>query len=820
MKRFISTLLLVALAGSVFASTPAPSPFDPTAARKTLSNVVPATGRAALDVYSKEESDALAAQSTLRYYFNEASSDIAGFEAFATSPVAVQAGEAKTLGTSIALVDQWITPVNTPNLTTLVSGIYEMEMYFSTTGAGSAYIVPELWIYTAAGAEKQHVATDSVKIISGAQTKDLQTFRFSVPAAVSLASTDRLVVKLYAYRAGVQSLVIWYGGATDAFFGVPISPRNFLRTDGSNPSDLATVKNNLQIPNNASFTFDGLSGEVTYADFNELADTPAYEEGRVFWDKDNGTLGMYSDVDGSAPTTPILQIGQEHWIRIKHAGVATITTGTVVCLTSPLTGKDPIALIADASNPAASRVVGVVTSDIAPDGTGFATALGLVRNLNTEGLTEGSKVFLSATTPGSFTDTVPAAPNSSIIVGYVVKAHATAGSIYVRVWLNGAIERANFGAEAYFDGNVRVDADILLESNGDTSRIYKTANAGNYDKPISIYAGGVDFTNAENGGQISLYGKDDEEPTLSGNVDIIAGADATGTGDIRLLTGDISTERIVIDGADGDINLKATTKVGGNLVATGGTIRKFYGETIDDELMFKSGPLTGTGSYILMEAPAVTFSADIQRGSRFQWYADDTNPSSALMYLFGDETISSYTLQLNGDAYITQGLKIGGDISCSGTLYLDESPLIGGADVLALKSEIPNNASFSFDGLSDSPAYTGHAGEVLALDGAGSSLEWRAAPLGVMASAETTSYTLTANTVYTVTALTGRQRIMVQNLSTYENIWVAPGSTNATVAASICIGPLAAFSDDYDDTIDFAIIASTAQPIAILQEGE
>lgn len=640
MKRILSTILLVALAGSVFASTPAPSPFDPTAARKSLSNVVPATGRAALDVYSKEETDSLASQST------------------------------------------------------------------------------------------------------------------------------------------------------------------------------------LQIPNNASFTFDGLSGEVTYEDFNELAEAPAYEEGRIFWDKDNGTLGMYSDVDGNPATTPILRIGQEHWIRVKNAGVATLTNGTVICLTSPLTGSDPIALIADASSEEASRVVGVVTADIPPDGTGYATALGLVRHLNTEGLTEGSKVFLSATTPGSFTDTVPAAPNSSIIVGYVVKAHATAGSIYVRIWLNGAIERANFSSEAYFDANVRVDADVLLESNGDTSRIYKTANAGNYDKPISIYAGGSDFTNAENGGQISLYGKDDEEPTLSGNVDIIAGADATGTGDVRILTGDTSTERIVIDGADGDINLKSTVKLGGHIVATGGTIRKFYGETIDDELMFKSGPLTGTGSYILMEAPAVTFSADTQRGSRFQWYGDDTNPSSALMYLFGDETISSYTLQLNGDAYFTQGLKIGGDISCSGTLYLDESPLIGGDDVLALKAEIPNNASFTFDGLSDSPAYTGHAGEVLALDGAGTSLEWRAAPLGVMASAETTSYTLTANTAYTVTALTGRQRIMVQNLSTYENIWVAPGSTNATISASICIGPLAAFTDDYDDTIDFAIIASTAQPIAILQEGE
>lgn len=92
--------------------------------------------------------------------------------------------------------------------------------------------------------------------------------------------------------------------------------------------------------------------------------------------------------------------------------------------------------------------------------------------------------------------------------------------------------------------------------------------------------------------------------------------------------------------------------------------------------------------------------------------------------------------------------------------------------------------------------------------------------LPVLAATTNTYYTLTANTSYSITATTGRNRIIIQNCSTSESIWVAPGEASATVSQSIRILPLGRFSADYDDTVPVAVIASTAQSIAITQKTE
>lgn len=179
-----------------------------------------------------------------------------------------------------------------------------------------------------------------------------------------------------------------------------------------------------------------------FLDFVRDAEPPAYAEGRLFWHKDNGCPAFYPDMSG-----PIMQVGQEFWVRVKNPGVATMTNGSVVCLNEPDTGNDPVAVLADAASIDTAKIIGVVTADISPDSSGYATIFGLVRDINTAGFTPGARVFLAAGSPGTFTETVPAAPNYSVVVGYVMKAHATAGSIYVRPWINGALDRAQYAGD-------------------------------------------------------------------------------------------------------------------------------------------------------------------------------------------------------------------------------------------------------------------------------------------------------------------------------------------------------------------------------------
>lgn len=194
---------------------------------------------------------------------------------------------------------------------------------------------------------------------------------------------------------------------------------------------------------------DGSDPDAAWIDFVATDTRPAFTSGRLFWDTDDECLSFYG-----AATDTINQIGQEMWIHVKNPGVATLTNGSVVYMTHPDTGKEPCAYLAQANSSDTGRVIGVCTHDIPPDTTGVATIFGLVRDVNTDGMTPGEKVYLSATTPGSFSMTVPPAPATSMLVGYVMKAHATAGVIYVRLQLNGALARATFWDDVYMADTV------------------------------------------------------------------------------------------------------------------------------------------------------------------------------------------------------------------------------------------------------------------------------------------------------------------------------------------------------------------------------
>jgi hypothetical protein len=82
--------------------------------------------------------------------------------------------------------------------------------------------------------------------------------------------------------------------------------------------------------------------------------------------------------------------------------------------------------------------VGVAEKDFAVGDTGFAVSFGEIKNINTTGSTvsetwiDGTILYSSATTSGKLTNVKPTAPNQSISVAIVVRAHATTGILFVR----------------------------------------------------------------------------------------------------------------------------------------------------------------------------------------------------------------------------------------------------------------------------------------------------------------------------------------------------------------------------------------------------
>ena len=157
---------------------------------------------------------------------------------------------------------------------------------------------------------------------------------------------------------------------------------------------------------------------------------PAHRAGRVFYDATEGALAVYNDV---ADVT--MQVGQEFWIRAINKSGNPILNGTPVRI-SGSTGDRPNIWPAVAENHIVSQfgrenhIIGVATNDIADNATGYITAQGIVRKLNTTAFTAGDTLYLQTGSAG-FRNTPPPFPYDVVRVGWVTKVNAGNGLIFV-----------------------------------------------------------------------------------------------------------------------------------------------------------------------------------------------------------------------------------------------------------------------------------------------------------------------------------------------------------------------------------------------------
>lgn len=187
---------------------------------------------------------------------------------------------------------------------------------------------------------------------------------------------------------------------------------------------------------------------------------PAYAEGRVFYDTNAKTLCYYNDNNQMT-----INIGQENIVRVRNQTGADLTNGTVVYI-SGATGNTPTVAKAIATSFATADIIGVLTTDIANNGFGYATTTGLVNGIDTSAFTEGDAVFLSATTAGTFTATEPSRPNYSIQVGVILRANPSVGTLLVAIQVIStenihiigtlAVNQGGTGQTSYTDGQLLI----------------------------------------------------------------------------------------------------------------------------------------------------------------------------------------------------------------------------------------------------------------------------------------------------------------------------------------------------------------------------
>lgn len=191
--------------------------------------------------------------------------------------------------------------------------------------------------------------------------------------------------------------------------------------------------------------------------------------GTLAWNDTDGTLDI--SLKGGNVT---LQVGQELVTLVKDADNAGIVEGAVYYFVGS-TGSNNTVRKAQANSAATSdTVLGLATESSTGGNKAYLTTFGLVRGLDTDALTEGAPVYLSATVAGGMTSTRPTAPNAGIQIGYCVKKSKTVGSIFVLVDLGNHLSYLH-------------DVRITSVANGDTLK-YDSANAYWKNVPLNASA--------------------------------------------------------------------------------------------------------------------------------------------------------------------------------------------------------------------------------------------------------------------------------------------------------------------------------------------
>jgi hypothetical protein len=162
-------------------------------------------------------------------------------------------------------------------------------------------------------------------------------------------------------------------------------------------------------------------------DLNPSMSAPAWQEGRVFWDSSNHTIGVYND---QSDTT--LQVGQETMVRVV-AG-ENIPDGAAVYISSSINTYPLVRLaLADGTRSLRYQVSGISTQNISSGSQGFITVQGRINDVNTAAFPAGTGLFLSYLQSGSFIGYPPPQPYERVLCGYCMNQDAVNGKILVDV---------------------------------------------------------------------------------------------------------------------------------------------------------------------------------------------------------------------------------------------------------------------------------------------------------------------------------------------------------------------------------------------------
>lgn len=148
-------------------------------------------------------------------------------------------------------------------------------------------------------------------------------------------------------------------------------------------------------------------------------------QGLMSWNTEDETLDV---IVGDNVT---YQVGQELGQTVRNLTGTTIANGTAVRVTGASGDKVTVGLASNTDEALSSATIALATESISNNSTGKVTTEGVVRGLDTSAIAEGTAVWLGVN--GAWTTVKPVTPAHLVHLGWVVRSHATEGSVYVKV---------------------------------------------------------------------------------------------------------------------------------------------------------------------------------------------------------------------------------------------------------------------------------------------------------------------------------------------------------------------------------------------------
>lgn len=246
------------------------------------------------------------------------------------------------------------------------------------------------------------------------------------------------------------------------------------------------------------------------------------------WNDTDGTLDL-----GLKGGNVTLQIGQEQVVRVVNKTATNInleqTNYQAVRVTGAQGERLKVDLALATNDVLSAETIGLVTEKIINNQEGFITTSGLVRAINTTGSLQGETwadgdiVYLSPTTAGNITNIKPIAPNHIVIIGYVVHAHITKGSIYVKVDNGYELEELHNVTSTNYTTPIDTDSVLTYDVTND---IWKRLTLANLRTDVLSGATTADIAASTNKNYVT-----DAQLTVIGNTS------GTNSGDVSVTDG-------------------------------------------------------------------------------------------------------------------------------------------------------------------------------------------------------------------------------------------------------------------------------------------